>query len=75
MSKDLCKKLKLCGKKMTMSITTLEKIVEGEREVADVVIEGTNGYNITLNNAFFGDIIASDEDRPPRAEDLSLIHI
>ena len=48
-----------------MTITTLEKMVEGEREVADVVIEGTNGYSITLNNAIFGEIIASKDDRPP----------
>ena len=55
---------------MSMRITTLEKTVEGEREVADVLIEGTNGYNLTLNNAIFGEIIASKDDRPPRAEDV-----
>ena len=70
-SKDLCKKLKLSGRKTTMTITTLEKMVEGEREVADVVVVGTNGYSITLNNAIFGEIIASKDDRPPRAEDTA----
>ena len=69
-SKDLCRKLKLKGKTMSMQITTLEKTVEGEREVADVSVEGTNGYNLTLNNAIFGEIIASKDDRPPRAEDV-----
>ena len=68
-SKDLCRKLKLSGKTMSMRITTLEKTVEGEREVADVAIEGTNGYNLCLSNAIFGEIIASKGDRPPRAED------
>ena len=70
-SKDLCKKLKLSGRKTAMTITTLEKMVEGEREVADVVVEGTNGYSITLNNAIFGEIVASRDDRPPRAEDVA----
>ena len=69
-SKDICRKLNLKGKTMSMRITTLEKTVEGEREVADVLIEGTNGYNLTLNNAIFGEIIASKDDRPPRAEDV-----
>ena len=48
----------------------MEKMVEGEREVADVVVEGTNGHNLTLNNAIFGEIIAAEDDRPPRAEDV-----
>ena len=30
-SKDLCKRLKLSGRKTAMTITTLEKMVEGER--------------------------------------------
>ena len=69
-SKDICRKLNLHGKTMNMRITTLDKTVEGEREIADVTVKGTNGYTLTLNNAIFGDIIASKDDRPPRAEDV-----
>ena len=70
-SKDICQKLKLKWKTMSMQITTLEKTVEGKREVADVLVEGTNGYNLTLNNAIFGEIIASKDDRPPLAKDVN----
>ena len=69
-SKDICRRLKLSGRTVNMRITTLEKSVEGEREVADVTITGTNGYNLTLNNAIFGEIIASKDDRPPCADDV-----
>ena len=70
MLKDICKKLKLKGETVNMRITTLDKTVEGQREVADVSVTGTNGYNLTLNNAIFGEIIASKDDRPPCADDV-----
>ena len=70
-SKDICRKLKLKGEKTNMRITTMDRSVEGEREVADISIIGTNGYSLTLNSAIFGEIIASKDDRPPRAEDVA----
>ena len=69
-SKDICHRLNLSGKTVNMRLTTLEKSVEGEREVANVTIMGTNGHNLTLKNAIFGEIIASKDDRPPCAEDF-----
>ena len=69
-SKDICRSLKLNGKAVNMQITTLDKTVEGEREVADVAVKGTNGYRLTLNNAIFGEIIASKDDRPPCVEGM-----
>ena len=69
-SKDISRRLKMNGKTVNMRITTLEKTVEGEREVADVSVRGINGHELILSNAIFGEIIASKDDRPPRAEDV-----
>ena len=69
-SKEICQKLNIVGNPVNMRITTLDKTVEGEREIADVQIEGTNGFALKLNNAIFGEIIASKDDRPPCAADV-----
>ena len=72
-SKDISRRLKMNGKTVNMRITTLEKTVEGEREVADVSVRGTNGHELILSGAIFGDIIASGGDAPPRCEDIAKI--
>ena len=64
-SSDLCERLGIQGEKTRMSVTTLDRVVEGEREVADIGIQGTNGLPVTLGGAIFGQIIASRGDAPP----------
>ena len=38
-SSALCKKLGVKGEKVKMSVTTLDQVLESEREVADVEVE------------------------------------
>ena len=70
-SSELCERLGIQGEKIKMSVTTLDRVVEGEREVADVTIQGTNGLQVKLGSAIFGQIIASRGDSPPRREDIA----
>ena len=70
-SSNLCERLGITGEKTRMSITTLDRVVESEREVADVKIQGTNGLPVTLRGAIFGQIIASPGDAPPPTEGCS----
>ena len=70
----LCEKLEIEGEKVKMCVTTLDQAIEGEREVADVEVVGVNGFQLDLNRAIFGRIIASDGDAPPKEEDVEDIN-
>ena len=54
-----------------MCVTTLESTFEGPRRIADIEVEGVNGVELTLNNAIFGNIIASEDDVPPSDADVA----
>ena len=70
-SKKLCAKLGIVGEEKRMSVATLESSIESVREIADVIIEGVNGAEVTLGNAIFGDIIAAEGDAPPTDDDIA----
>ena len=69
-SSELCEDLGIKGERIRMSVTTLDRVVEGEREVADVAIQGVNGLPVMLANVIFGQIVASRGDSPPQKEDV-----
>ena len=69
-SRDIAAKLRVTGRKVRMCVTTLDRSVESEREVASVSVRGLNGVTALLSNAIFGDIITSGEDRAPRDSDI-----
>ena len=58
-SEAICADLGIEGRGVNMKITTLDKTVEGVRKVADVSVVGTNGFELELKNAIFGEIIAT----------------
>ena len=66
----LCKKLRIEGEKVKMSVTTLDSVLESEREVADVEVEGLNGFSLRLGSAIFGRIVAAEGDSPPKNSDV-----
>ena len=70
-ARSLCEELGICGEKVKMSVTTLDRKVEGIRRVADIDVEGVNGVNLTLSGAIFGDMIASGGDALPCREDVA----
>ena len=59
-SESICSSLGIRGREVNMKVTTLDKTVEGTRKVADVVVRGTNGFELKLSNAIFGEIIAAE---------------
>ena len=69
-SEAICADLGIEGRDVNMKITTLDKTVEGVRKVADVSVVGTNGFELDLKNAIFGEIIATEGDRPPENVDV-----
>ena len=69
-SEAICTKLGIEGRDVNMRVTTLDKTVVGVRKVADVSVVGTNGFDLKLENAIFGEIIAAEGDRPPEGIDV-----
>ena len=69
-SEDLCRRLGIEGTRTKMCVTTLDHVMEGERQVADVEVVGLNGFRLELGGAIFGRIIASEGDAPPRNGDV-----
>ena len=69
-SESICARLGIGGRDVNMKVTTLDKTVEGVRKVADVMVKGTNGFELKLSNAIFGEIIATEGDRPPKIADV-----
>ena len=53
-----------------LGMVTLEHFNEGQRHVGDVDIEGVNGFKLSLGQAIFGSILASEEDVPPCMGDI-----
>ena len=60
----------LVGKPVRMAIRTLGQETVQFLEVADVEIEGANGFDAILEDAIFGVIPSSEEDAPPAAQDI-----
>ena len=69
-SEEICAQLGITGRDVNMRVTTSDKTVEGVRKVADVKVKGTNGFELTLNNAIFGEIVATEGDKPPKNADV-----
>ena len=75
-SERICEALGIAGIDTPMSVTTLESTIESRRRVADVEIEGVNGVKLVLNDAIYGNIIASEDDKPPTKDDvIGLTHL
>ena len=70
-SEKLCESLGIAGRKTKMCVTTLDHMMESERKVADIAVEGLNGFCVNLGSAIFGRIIASEGDTPPRQSDIA----
>ena len=70
-AKSICEKLGIVGEAVKMRVTTLDRVVESERLMADVDVEGVNGVALKLNGAIFGNIIAAEDDAPPKDDDIA----
>ena len=53
-SESLGRQLGIEGEKTMMNVMTLDHVLESEREVADVEVEGLNGFTLRLRKAIFG---------------------
>ena len=69
-STALAKRMGIEGEKAMMSVTTLDHVLESEREVANVEVESLDGFPMQLEKAIFGRIVASEGDVPPKDSDV-----
>ena len=69
-SSALSRKMEIKGEKVKTSVTTLDNVLESEREVADVKVEGLDGFCLRLRNAILARIVASEGDAPPKDSDI-----
>ena len=69
-SSALARKIGIEGERVNMSVTTLDHVLESEREVADVEVEGLDGHSLWLRRAIFGRIVAAEGDAPPKKADV-----
>ena len=68
---DVIKRLlNIDGKPFDMRVASLDTISDGERDVADVRVEGMNGFELTLKDAIFGEIVTAGEEDIPHDSDL-----
>ena len=53
-----------------LCLTTLGHQSEGFRELADITLDGVNGFSLDVRNAVFGDIIGPIDDELPSQNDI-----
>ena len=54
-----------------MHVESLEGVDESVRKVADVMVEGLNGFSIELEDTVYGNIVTSEKVELPSASNIS----
>ena len=70
-SEKLASNLRLRTETHEIRVESLGKVDESARKVADVTVEGLNGFSVKLEDTVFGDIVTSGEVELPTADVVS----